>query len=85
MSDPTATRVSVERLMRQIEGEVARELRGLASFESPKKVALLEEDFTIANGVLTPTLKVKRKVIQDRFRDLVEELYREDSTGTRHR
>ncbi|MDP2955588.1 MAG: long-chain fatty acid--CoA ligase [Longimicrobiales bacterium] len=72
-------------VQRHMEGEVARELRGLASFEAPKKVALLEEDFTIANGVLTPTLKVKRKVIQDRFRDLVEELYREDSTGTRHR
>ena len=72
-------------VQRHMEGEVARELRGLASFESPKKVALLEEDFTIANGVLTPTLKVKRKVIQDRFRDLVEELYREDSAGTRHR
>lgn len=72
-------------VQRHMEGEVARELRGLASFESPKKVALLEEDFTIANGALTPTLKVKRKVIQDRFRDLVEELYREEASVKGHR
>jgi long-chain acyl-CoA synthetase len=60
---------------RHMEAQVKRELRAFASFETPKRVALLEEEFTIGNGALTPTLKIKRKVVQERFGDLIEELY----------
>ena len=49
--------------------------RDLAQFERIKKFALLGEELTIANGALTPTLKVKRRVVEDRYRDLIEELY----------
>jgi long-chain acyl-CoA synthetase len=38
-------------------------------------VALLPNEFTIDSGELTPTLKVKRRVIDERFGDVVEELY----------
>jgi len=70
---------------RHMEAEVARELRGLASFESPKKVVLLEDEFTIGDGTLTPTLKVRRKVIQERFREIIDELYRDDAPGASRR
>ena len=48
----------------------------LACFESIKDFRLLDE-FSIENGLLTPTLKVKRNVAMERFSDVIEEMYRE--------
>jgi long-chain acyl-CoA synthetase len=48
----------------------------LASFETIKDFRLLKE-FSIENGLLTPTLKVKRNVAMDRFADVIEEMYEE--------
>ena len=42
-------------------------------------VDVVEDEFTIGNGSLTPTLKVKRKVVQDRFKDVIDELYADDA------
>lgn len=47
----------------------------LATFESIKNFALLPEDFTIESGELTPSLKVKRKVVEKKYADLIEQLY----------
>jgi long-chain acyl-CoA synthetase len=47
----------------------------LASYESIKRFAVLPEDFTEANGQLTPSLKVKRKVAVERYRAVIESLY----------
>jgi long-chain acyl-CoA synthetase len=41
----------------------------------PKKITVVGEDFTIESGMLTPTLKVKRKVVEERFRDQIEGIY----------
>ena len=49
----------------------------LPRYEKIKKVALLENEFTIEGGELTPTLKVKRRVIDDKYRDVIEKLYDE--------
>lgn len=49
----------------------------LAKYERIKKVALLENEFTIEGGELTPTLKVKRRVIDQKYRDVIEKLYEE--------
>jgi len=62
-----------------VEDEVERALSDLAAFERPKKIALLEDEFTIQNGFLTPTLKVKRRVIQDRFKDVIDDLYGDEA------
>ncbi|MFQ5537213.1 MAG: AMP-dependent synthetase/ligase [Gemmatimonadota bacterium] len=61
-----------------LEEEVAKNLEGLASFETPKKIALLDEDFSIEGGTLTPTMKVKRRVVQERFKDIIDRLYEEE-------
>ena len=61
----------------KMEQEVRGEFEGLASFETPKKVALLEHDFSIERGELTPTLKVKRRVIDARYKSLIDSLYEE--------
>ena len=50
----------------KVEREVMGELRDLAKFEMPKRVLLLENDFSIEAGDLTPTLKVKRRVVERR-------------------
>jgi long-chain acyl-CoA synthetase len=49
--------------------------RHLAQFERIKRFALLEEEMTMANGVLTPSLKVKRRVVEQRYRAVIEEMY----------
>ena len=49
----------------------------LAKYERIKKVALLENEFTIEGGELTPTLKVKRRVIDQKYRDVIEKMYEE--------
>ena len=50
---------------------------GLASFEKVRKVIPVEKDFTIEDGELTPTLKVKRRVVEKRFKNEIEALYAE--------
>ncbi|MGE5235506.1 MAG: AMP-dependent synthetase/ligase [Acidobacteriota bacterium] len=49
----------------------------LARFETIKKFRLLAEPFTMDGGELTPTLKVKRRVVEKRYRGLIEEMYAE--------
>jgi long-chain acyl-CoA synthetase len=62
-------------VLRHMESVVRKYFEGLAAYETPKKIALLEEEFTVQNGFLTPSLKVKRRVVQDRFKDLIDGLY----------
>ena len=59
----------------KMEQEVLEKLHGLAHFEQPKKVGLLGNDFTIESGELTPTLKVKRRVVDNRYKALIDALY----------
>jgi long-chain acyl-CoA synthetase len=49
----------------------------LSQYERIKRIALLPKEFSIEGGELTPTLKVKRKVVEGRYREQIEELYRE--------
>jgi long-chain acyl-CoA synthetase len=51
--------------------------RDLAQFERIKRIALIPAEFSIESGELTPTLKVKRKVVEERWRDVIEKLYAE--------
>jgi long-chain acyl-CoA synthetase len=59
----------------KMEKEVFGRLEGLAKFEMPKKVALLEHDFSIERGELTPTLKVKRRVVDKTYKAVIDKLY----------
>ncbi len=64
-------------IQQKMEQEIREECEKLklASFETPKKVALLEHDFTVERGEMTPTLKVKRRVIDKNYAVLIEKLY----------
>ncbi|MEO6419189.1 MAG: AMP-dependent synthetase/ligase, partial [Polyangiaceae bacterium] len=59
------------RLQAEIDGANAK----LSSFESIKKFAILPRDFTIDGGELTPTLKVKRKVVTEQHRAMLDNFY----------
>ena len=59
----------------KMEREVIDGLRDLAKFEMPKKVVLIERDFTIESGELTPSLKVKRRQVEKNYRDVIDRVY----------
>jgi long-chain acyl-CoA synthetase len=58
-----------------IEKEIQRLTPNLAQYESIKRFVLLPEDFTFDNGSLTYTLKLKRRVIAERYGHIIERLY----------
>jgi long-chain acyl-CoA synthetase len=69
--------VADPRSVTKLEEEALGSLDDFARFERPKKVALLQTEFTVESGVLTPTQKVKRRVVEDRFATVIDDLYDE--------
>ena len=51
---------------------------GFAQFEKVKKYALLSDEFTIESGELTPSLKVRRDIVEKKYADLIDDIYREN-------
>ncbi len=58
-----------------IRGEIKRLMAGLAEFERVKKFALLARPFTMEKGELTPTMKIRRRKVLERYAGVVEGLY----------
>ena len=57
------------------ENEVEKNCTGLARFETVKRIILLENELTVKGGELTPTLKIKRRVVDEKYRELINQLY----------
>jgi long-chain acyl-CoA synthetase len=74
-TDDPARLLGLPDIAAKIEREVMVMLRDLAGYQMPKKVVLIEEDFTEENGALTPSLKVKRHVVEERYQDRIEACY----------
>ena len=62
----------------KMEKEVFARTSSLANFEQPKKIALLDGELTLENGEMTPTLKVKRKVVDTRYKPQIDALYADE-------
>lgn len=61
---------------RHVKAEIDRLNKSLADFERVKKHRLLDRGFSIESGELTPSMKVKRKVVREKFADLIESMRR---------
>jgi len=62
-------------VLAELRRRVAALTTKLAGYEQIRDLRLLIEDFTLENGLLTPTLKVKRKEVERRFSQLVDDMY----------
>jgi long-chain acyl-CoA synthetase len=71
--------VSHPKVQALYEGIVADLNQNLARFEKLKKVVLVWEEFSAANGTMTVTMKLRRRAIEERYRDRIEDLYAEAS------
>jgi long-chain acyl-CoA synthetase len=66
--DPAEARFEVEHIVENVNEELSR-------FEQIKRYLILPRDFTVEDGEVTPTLKLKRRVCQEHFADEIEALY----------
>ena len=67
------------RIVDLFERQIATRTKDLAQFEKIKRIALLENEFTLEGGELTPTLKVKRRVIDEKYGDVIDEIYESEA------
>lgn len=68
--------VEMKQIYELLDKELDQFQKKLANFERVRKFAILDKPFTIETGELTPSLKVKRKVIEERYKDLIEDMYK---------
>lgn len=59
------------------EADMSKFQKKLANYERVRKFVLLDKPFTIESGEITPSLKVKRKYVEERYKDLIEQMYQE--------
>lgn len=70
-----ATLAKHPRILEFFKKKVDEVTKELAPHEKVKKIALLTQEFTIDGGELTPSLKIRRKFVEDKYRDLIDSLY----------
>ncbi|MBI3926587.1 MAG: long-chain fatty acid--CoA ligase [Armatimonadetes bacterium] len=63
--------------------EVRQRTESFSRYEVPKKIALLPRELSLEAGELTPTLKLKRRVLDERYRDTIAEIYGETTAASR--
>lgn len=77
---PGQTLSTLPQTVHMVEAAVRQANEQLASYETIKKYAILDEDFSIENGLLTPTMKMKRKLIVQKHARAIESLYDSQSS-----
>ena len=72
-----AAMCSHPRVVDLIERQINAATHELAKFEKVKRIVLLDRELTVEGGELTPTLKIKRRVVEEKYRDLIDSIYTE--------
>ncbi len=75
--EPWERLVNSPKILALLQSEIDRINRELASFETIKRFRVLAKDFSVENGELTPTLKVKRKELSRKYQRLFDDMYQE--------
>ena len=65
------------RIIDLFERQIAARTANLANFEKIKRIALLDNELTVEGGEMTPTLKVKRRIVDEKYRDVIDRIYAE--------
>ncbi len=68
--------VKLKQIEELLEKEFSQFQKRLANYEKVRKFTLLEKPFTIEEGEVTPSLKIKRKVIEERYGHLIDDMYK---------
>ena len=76
--EPSSPRSKDEKIRELIQQEVDKANKTLSPWEQVKKFVLLEEPLSIDSGELTPTMKVKRPVVHEKFKDEIDSMYGDD-------
>ena len=79
-TDDLSTMLETREVQQQIQSEIRSRLTDFADFEQVRRFTLLEKEFSQEEDEMTPTLKLKRNVIIERYGDTIEEMYPEDSS-----
>ncbi len=64
-----------ETIKKRIQADINQKQQHLAPHERIRKFTILKEPFTIENGELTPTLKIKRKFVEEKYKDIIDKMY----------
>lgn len=75
--DDLAQAVKNQKIFDFVKKRIDEKNKQLASYETIKRFAILDIDFTVEGGELTPTLKVKRKLVTERYKSLLDSFYNE--------
>ncbi len=62
-------------IIKLIESQIAELTANLSRYERVKRIALLENELTVEGGELTPTLKVKRRIVSEKYSAIIEKIY----------
>ena len=62
-------------MLKEMQGSIDELNARLNKWETIKKFEILDRDFTVEEGELTPSLKVKRKAVEEKYRDILDAMY----------
>jgi long-chain acyl-CoA synthetase len=65
-----------EEIYKLIENDIGKIQQDLANYERVRKFVLLDKPLTLEDGEITPTQKIKRKVIEEKYANLIEDMYK---------
>jgi long-chain acyl-CoA synthetase len=67
-----------EQVVNFLKAEVDRSTPNLAQYERIKRIALLDRDFEIEKGEMTPSLKVRRSIVEQKYKAVLDALYEQE-------